>query len=185
MRNYIARLLTALPVIIASLSGVHAHATVLVPTDLNELARDATIIARGEVVSVDARWTEGRRSIETIVTMETESYMKGQLGRTLQFSVPGGTVGRLRNLVLGAPRFERGQHIIVFLGASGPQVPHILGLNQGVYRVDASASGEAVVMPPPVMPGVAGRVVRGAASRTPAPLASFEARIRQLAGGAR
>ncbi len=185
MRNHIARSLTVLSVFLVSIFHVHAGATVLVPTDLNELARDATIIARGEVVAVDARWTEGRRSIETIVTMETESYMKGQLGRTLQFSVPGGTLGRLRNLVLGAPRFERGQHVIVFLGASGPQVPHILGLNQGVYRVDASSSGEAVVMPPPVMPGVTGPVVRGSASRAPAPLRSFEAQIRQLAGGAR
>lgn len=185
MKNHIARLLIALPVIIVSLLRSQVDATVLVPTDLNELARDAAIIARGEVVAVDPRWTDGRRSIETIVTMETESYMKGQLGRTLQFSVPGGSVGRLRNVVLGAPRFEPGQQIIVFLGVNGPQVPHILGLSQGVYRVDASSSGQAVVMPPAVMPGVTGPIVRGSASRIPAPLATFEAQIRRLAGAAR
>lgn len=185
MRNHLATLLIAVPVIIVSVLGLRADATVLVPTDLAELAHDAAVIARGEVVAVAARWTESRRSIETVVTLETESYMKGQLGRTLQFTVPGGAVGRLRNIVLGAPRFERGQRVIVFLGVQGPQVPHILGLHQGVYRVEASTAGDAVVMPPPIMPGATGPVVRGAVSRTPAPLAAFEAQVRRLSGDAR
>lgn len=185
MRKHIVTWLIAVPVIVVALCGLRVDATVLVPADLTELARDATVIARGEVVATEARWTEGRRTIETVVTMETESYMKGQLGRTLQFSVPGGVLGRLRNLVLGAPRFERGQRVIVFLKANGPEVPYIVGLNQGVYRVDVSTSGTAVVTPPPVMPGVTGPIVRGAASRAPAPLGVFEDQLRRLAGAVR
>lgn len=185
MRKYIATLLVAVPVIVVSFFGQRADATVLVPADLTELAHDATVIARGEVVAVDARWTDGRRTIETIVTLETESYMKGQLGRMLQFSVPGGVLGRLRNIVLGAPRFETGQRVIVFLKSSGPHVPYIVGLNQGVYRIDASTAGTVVVTPPPVMPGVSGPVRRGAASRAPAPLSVFEDQVRRLAGAAR
>ena len=110
----------------------HARATVLVPADLSELAREAQVIARGRVVRVDARWTDDRRTIETIVSLETETYLKGQLGEMLQFRVPGGTLGRLRSIIVGAPQFAVGQRVVVFLGASGPRVPYILGLNQGV-----------------------------------------------------
>ena len=161
------------------------RATVLVPADLAELAHDAQVIARGEVVAIDARWSDGRRAIETIVTLEAESYLKGEMGRMVQFRVPGGTMGRYRNIVMGAPQFSVGQRVVVFLGANGPRVPFILGLSQGVYRLGVAASGDVLVSPPPVMPGVTGPIVRGAATRQPAPLADFERSVRALAGDAR
>ncbi|MFN7981628.1 MAG: hypothetical protein U0Q11_07195 [Vicinamibacterales bacterium] len=177
MRHTILTTLAAL-----CLLALRAEATVLIPADLSELARDAQVIARGAVVAVDARWTDDRRTIETVVTLAPEHYLKGELGDTVQFRVPGGRLGRLRNVVMGAPQFAVGQRVIVFLGTDGPRVPHIIGLNQGVYRVNASASGAAMVSPPPVMPGVTGPVVRGAVDRVPAPLADFERDVRTLAG---
>lgn len=161
------------------------RATVLVPADLGELAHGAHAIARGRVVGVDAQWTAGRRTIETIVTLETERYLKGGLGATVRFRVPGGVVGRFNNVVVGAPRFEMGQRIIVFLGARGPTVPYVLGLNQGVFRLVAQADGATVVLPPPILPGVSGPVVRGTAARTPSTLAAFEAEVSTLVEGAR
>ena len=172
---------TILMLIVVCLLAPNLRATVLVPTDLGDLARDAQVIARGEVVAVESRWTDDRRTIETVVTLVPESYLKGQLGQTLQFRVPGGTLGRLRNVVIGAPRFAAGQRVIVFLGTAGPQMPHVLGLNQGVYRIDRSTAGDPLVSPPPIMPGVTGPIVRGAASRVPAPLADFERDVRALA----
>jgi len=160
-------------------------ATVLVPADLAELARDARVIARGQVVAVDGRWTDDRRTIETLVTLETETYLKGELGPTLQFRVPGGTLGRLRNIVIGAPRFDVGQRVVVFLGVRGPSVPYILGLNQGVYRLGTTRTGQVLVSPPAVMPGVTGPVVRGSSARRPSPLADFERNVRVLAGDLR
>ena len=53
-----------------------ARAMVIVPADLGELARDAKAIVRGRVASVDARWTDDRRSIESIVTLEVESTLE-------------------------------------------------------------------------------------------------------------
>jgi hypothetical protein len=172
-------------VVLVGLCVTRAGATVLIPADLAELSRDARVIARGEVVAVEPRWTDDRRAIETIVTLEPESYLKGASGAALQFRVPGGTLGQLRNLVVGAPRFAVGQRVIVFLGASGPRVPYILGLNQGVYRVDVSRGGQAMVSPPPVMPGVVGPVVRGPPARRAAPLGEFEREVRALAAESR
>jgi len=156
-------------------------ATVIVPADVAELAHDAYVIARGSVVAVDCRWADGRRGIETVVTIEAETVLKGQLTHTVQFRVPGGTLGRYRNIVMGAPQFAVGQRVIVFLGASGPEIPHLLGMSQGVYRVSASEDGRTVVTPPALMPGVVGLVVRGAASRQPTALSEFERDVRALA----
>jgi hypothetical protein len=162
-------------------------ATVLVPADVGELSRDAVAIARGRVVRVDAQWGDSRRSIDTIVTLAVEEYLKGSFGSTLQFRVPGGDLGRFRSVVVGAPEFAADDRVVVFLGARGPSVPYILGLSQGVFRVVRGDDGWAVT-PPPVFPstsGAAAPVVRGSATRRPMALADFEQRVRALAGGAR
>jgi hypothetical protein len=162
------------------------RATVVVPADLGELSRDARAIARGRVAAVEGRWTDDRRTIETIVTLEVESYLKGALGSTLQFRVPGGDLGRYRRIVVGAPEFAVDQRVIVFLGASGPMIPYVLGLNQGVYRIVRADDRSAwLVTPPALLPSAAGRVVRGDPSRRPLELADFEQQVRALAGGAR
>jgi hypothetical protein len=167
--------------------GSTAGATVVVPADLGELSRDARAIARGRVVAVDGRWTDDRRNIETIVTLEVERYLKGSLGATVQFRVPGGELGRYRNVVVGAPEFEVDQRVVVFLGASGPAIPFVVGFNQGVYRVvrDAAAT-EWLVTPPAFVPsaGAGTRLVRGDLSRRPMRLTAFEERVRTLARSA-
>ena len=176
------RILTSAFVI--AMSAV-AGATVLVPTDLGELSRDAMAIARGHVVAVDAQWTDGRRTIETIVTLQTETYLKGSLGDTVQFRVPGGVMGRFRNVVVGAPRFVVGQRVIVFLGAQGPTIPYVLGLGQGVFRLGQTTGGEWLVAPPAVLPSMQGSIVRGNLTMRPAPLGDFERQVRALVAGSR
>lgn len=167
------------------LLAVSVSATVVLPAGLTELAGDASVIARGQVIAVDGRWMDGRRGIETIVTLQAEAFLKGRLTDIIQFRVPGGTLGRYRNIVMGAPQFSVGQRVVVFLGASGPELPYILGLSQGLYRIDVNTPGEAVVSPAPVMPGVVGPIGRGTAARRPAPLAEFERQVANLVGGAR
>ena len=165
-----------------------ARATVLIPADLGELSRDALAIARGRVIALDAQWTEDRGTIETIVTLEVESYLKGGLGSTVRFRVPGGELGRFRSVVVGAPGFEVDQRVVVFLGAHGPSVPHLLGMSQGVFRMARAADNSGwLVTSPVLMPATAGpvRVVRGDPSRRAVTLADFEQTVRTLAGGAK
>jgi hypothetical protein len=177
-------LISALLLIVAfSATG---RATMILPADLGELSRDARAIPRGRVIAVESRWTQNRRGIERIVTLEAETYLKGQLGATVQFRVPGGTLGRFRSVTVGAPDFVVGQRVIVFLGARGPSVPYVLGLSQGVYRLTSDSRLGWVVTPPPVLPPTTSparpaRIVRGDPSRIAPSLADFERRVRSLA----
>ncbi len=163
--------------------GASLGATVVVPADLGELSREAHTIARGRVVDVVGQWTDDRRTIETLVTLETQAFLKGDLGETVQFLVPGGSLGRFRNIVVGAPHFDVGQQVIVFLGVKGPGVPFVLGLSQGVFRVRQEPGGLPVVTPS-AMPGV-GLVVRGSPVLAPQSLTEFELRVRGLVQGRR
>ena len=169
--------------------GVPAMATVLIPADLGELSRDALAIARGRVAALDAQWTEDRGTIETIVTLEVDNYLKGSLGSTLRFRVPGGELGRFRSVVVGAPSFAVDQRVVVFLGARGPSVPHLLGMSQGVFRLSrASDNSGWLVTSPVILPAPAGastRVVRGDPARRALALGDFEQTVRALAGGAK
>src|SRR4051812_7535198 len=146
----ITRLLSSM--LLVSMVPALVHATIVVPADLGELARDARAIVVGRVAAVDGRWTDDRRTIETIVTLDVDTYLKGSFGSTLQFRVPGGVLGRYRNIVVGAPEFVSNQHVVVFLGARGPMIPYIVGFNQGVYRVVRDADGGWVVTPPAPLP---------------------------------
>ena len=143
---------------------------------------------RGRVAALDTQWTEDRGTIETIVTLEVEHYIKGAFGPTLRFRVPGGDLGRFRSIVVGAPEFAVDQRVVVFLGARGPSVPYVLGLSQGVFRVVRAADDSGwLVTPPAIAPSAGGavRIVRGDPSRRALPLGEFERRVRALAGGAK
>ena len=178
-----------LPLLMLPMLAAPLGATVLIPADLGELSRDAIAIARGRVAALDAQWSEDRGTSETLVTLQVESYLKGSLGATLRFRVPGGELGRFRSIVVGAPEFAVDQRIVVFLGARGPSVPFVLGMSQGVFRVSRAAdnSGWLVTSPVFVAPttGTATRLVRGDQSRRPLALADFEQTVRTLAGGAK
>lgn len=148
-------------------------ATVLVPAELGELATEAHAIARGRVVAVEGRVSDDRRDIETLVTLEPESWLKAPASgspETVQFRVPGGQVGRYRRIVLGAPEFLVGQRVVVFLGGSAPRVPHLIGLSQGVFRLAPESGGWTI------------RANRATAAM---PLEAFEARVRTLTGSPR
>lgn len=153
-------------------------ASVVVPADLGELAQDARAIVYGRVVSVDTRQGEGRR-VERLVTVEAVNYLKGGLGATFQVRVPGGRFGRYRTIVWGAPDFRAGEEVVLFLGAEPGGVPFVIGLHQGVYRVQMDEAGRRMVRPPLIHAGQPGAVpvTRGDPARRAIPWQDFQARV--------
>jgi len=55
----------------------------------------------------DAEWADGRRRIDSLVTIEAEQYLKGDFGERVTFRVPGGRIGRYRSVMVGAAVVRR------------------------------------------------------------------------------
>jgi hypothetical protein len=180
---------TLFTIVLIATAAAAARATTILPATLDQISREAAVIARGEVVALDAEWTSDHRGITTLVTLQADEYMKGSFGRVFRFRIPGGRLGRFQSVTVGAPQFAVGQHVVVFLAAQGPAVPHIVGLNQGVYRVIVE-NGRPVVTPPAVsgsstVKTAASRIVRGDPSRKAVALEDFERQVRALAGASK
>jgi hypothetical protein len=163
-----------------------ASASVIVPAGVSELANEARAIVHGRVVRIDTRQGEGRR-VERLVTVQVSDYLKGSLGNVVQLQLPGGTFGRYRTVMIGAPELAEGDEVVLFLGqGESDALPHLLGFHQGVYRlVSDPSTGERFVMPPLVQGAavdatgqpVSVPVTRGDVTRRPPTLDEFRATI--------
>ena len=164
-----------------------ASATVLLQADFTTIVTGSPIIVHGRVVDVRSFINGPRRTIESVVTLSVIGTLKGVPARTVLFRVPNGQVGRYRRVVVGAPEFEEGDEVVVFLQAHAPAIPTLFGLSQGVYRVVRDANAQAIVTSPAVMArGMsAERVVRGDPARQPMPIAAFAREVRNVIERAR
>lgn len=155
-------------------------ATTVAPLSFEQLVTDSASVVYGRVIDVRSQWTDDRRFIESVVSVEVLKGIKGGTGTAISFTVPGGQVGRYLNVIPGAPTFVPGDTAIFFLSSRGARLPVTTGLTQGIYRVQRDArSGEMLVMPPNVDPP--GRIVRGDPKRKPASLSAFESSVRAVA----
>jgi hypothetical protein len=175
------------PLIIALLLTVPAvlSATVLVPIEFRELVSLSSTIVHGRVVDVHTEWIDGRRSIETLVTIDADEYLKGGPGATLTVRTPGGQMGRYRTIFVGAPEFRQGDEVVLFLRSYNGRLS-IVGLSQGAFRVMPDASGRRLVTSPVVMgkPGADSEpVVRGDAARRPMAIDAFRDLVRRVMAG--
>jgi hypothetical protein len=164
--------------------SVAPRATVLVPIEFRELVSTAPVIVHGRVVDVRSALLDGRRSVETFVTIEAGEYLKGQLGAHFTIRIPGGQVGRYRTVFVGAPEFQAGDELVLFLKTPRASLPHIVGLSQGAFRVVADPrTGQRMVTTPIVMGKRSGDtepVVRGDPARRPVPITAFRDVVRQV-----
>jgi len=179
-------------IVIVFLLGAHElRATVLLPAEFREIVAGSQIIVYGRIAEVRPEWSEDRRRIDTIVTVEAGSYLKGGPGSTVTFRVPGGQIGRYRNVMVGAPAFQPGEEAVLFLSATGPSIAHVFGLSQGVFRVRANARTGRRLVIPPVLSAQGDEpqaVTRGDRARRQLGLDAFAAAVRAAmarSGGAR
>ena len=173
---------SALCLVLCALCLDVAHATVILPADFATVVTGSSVAVHGRVVSVRSELSGPRRTIESFVTVAVIRSLKGTPGPTVTFRVPNGQVGRYRRIVVGAPEFEEGDEVVVFLQGRAPAMPTLFGLSQGVYRVIRDSSARALVTPPPVMArGVAAeRVVRGDPVRTPMSVDAFAREVQAV-----
>lgn len=157
-----------------------ARATVVAPLALDELVAGADVIAIGRVTYLlERRAADGR--VETRVSMGAVTLLKGSSREAIEFSVPGGRVGRYRTIVPGAPALRERDEVAVFLRQPPSGSLVVVGFSQGVMPVlrDPVTSEALVMAPPSSSPGVA-RVTRGDPGRRPVSLPAFAREIQGI-----
>ncbi len=164
--------------------AVTTTASTLLPADFRATVTQATVIVRGRVTDVRAsRSASGE--VETVATVAVEATLKGEARAFVSMRLPGGTIGRYRTVMPGAPRVEAGETGVFFLKAAPGGALWPVGLSSGIYRV-AVTSGRAMVAPP-VLPGVTtattGIVQRGDVRRKMLPLSEFESLVSLVLNG--
>lgn len=162
-----------------------AQASTMLPADFRVIVADATVIVRGRVTDVRAvRSALGE--VETVATIAVEAVLKGEASSFVSMRVPGGTIGRYRTVMPGAPRVTPGDAGVYLLKRAPGGALWPVGLASGIYRVTTS-NGRAMVTPP-VVPGITaaanGPVVRGDARRKALPLSEFESIVSLVVRGA-
>jgi len=163
--------------LVISLAIVQAlDATTVVPLSFSQLVNESASIVFGRVVDVRGQWSDDRRFIESVVSLDVMRAMKGGTAERIAFTIAGGQVGRYVNVIPGAPTFAVGDMAVVFLTSRGARLPITTGFTQGVYRVQRDDAGEWLVVPP--VADTQGRIVRGEVRRRPLPLAAFETSVK-------
>ncbi len=177
-RSFLATLLFALAI-------APAQAVTVAPLSFEELVRHSSSVVYARVVDVRATWSDDRRRIDSLVTVEVIRGLKGSAAAHVTLTVPGGQIGRFRHLVPGAPTFVPGDLAVWFLTAKGPRLPVPTGFTQGIYRVIRDGGSGATLVTPPVVEAGGRSIVRGDTRRKPVPLATFESAVRAVEAGVR
>jgi len=83
---------------------------------IEQLARQADVVAIGEVASAVGEWTPGHTAIQTRITLTATELLKGAppSPRTT-FTHLGGRVGDEATAIGGGPEFHPGERVLVFL----------------------------------------------------------------------
>jgi hypothetical protein len=138
------RLLAAALLLIA----VPLHAEIEPRWSLQQLSDFATLVVRGHVTHVTARWDPAVQAIYTYATIDVEAVWKGRLETSrVVLKLLGGSVGGVELHVAGTPSLTVGESLALFLEVrprDGTLYP--VALAQGVVRLDGLSPNELSVI---------------------------------------
>ncbi len=132
------------------LAAAPAGATLMRPLSVADLASDADVVIRGEVLRVDVVWAGTNPMPVTLVDLRVSEVLAGPPqgrrgpapapGQVLTLSQPGGVKDDVELDYAGRPRFQPGQETVVFLARRGAARFIPVGLAQGVFRIGPADS---------------------------------------------
>ena len=137
-----------LTVLASLLAPGRSDATVVVAKDFAALCREADLIFVGTVVDIESRWNDdAKQSIETLVTFDDLTWMRGTPSSAVTLRFAGGEVDGLHEEIAGAPHFTIGERRVIF-AHDGRYVSPIVGFDQGALHVVDGSGGPVVVGAP-------------------------------------
>jgi len=116
-----------------TLLAIAANATTLARMRLEELAQQATAVARLRCISTKSLWENGE--IWTDTQFEVVEQSKGALPATITVRTLGGTLGPIHSRVEEEPAFHPGEETYLFLWGREGQPFRVLGWSQGTFRI--------------------------------------------------
>src|SRR6185436_19705962 len=113
-----------------ALTAETLFASTFLSAEFREVVSEASTIVRGRVTDVRAmRSLDG--DVESVVTIAVEASLKGPAEAFVAMRVPGGTIGRYRTVMTGAPVMQVGDHAVFFLKRGPGNSLWPVGLAQG------------------------------------------------------
>jgi len=118
------------------------------PLSLEELFQKAEKIAVGRVVDLSCQMDPRTELIYTWVTLHVEKEFKSGRGDfELRLRIPGGRIGNLALKVSHAPRFSKGERVLVFLRQVGNDWT-VVGWQQGKFTLQGQRiRGQKITLP--------------------------------------
>jgi hypothetical protein len=139
------------------IGGLAANATVLLDMDVEDLAAAAPLVVTGEVNQVRSEFNKDRTKIYTRILITPDEVLKGPaVGGVVTIKILGGQVGDLVAHMPGAPEFEVGERVLVFLEPRKDGDGHLtVGMCQGKFKLFiAPETGEEMALRQSPGPGV-------------------------------
>lgn len=115
-----------------ALLAVAANATTLARMRFEELARQATAVARVRCLRATSLWENGE--IWTDTSFQVVEQTKGSLPKVIRVRTLGGNVGNLHSRIEDVPVFHPGEEAYLFLWGREGEL-RVLGWAQGTFRI--------------------------------------------------
>ena len=114
------------------------------------VARESSLVVRGQVVDTYSAWDESREVIFTYATIRVARYFGEATGPdTLVVREVGGTVDGYTQEAIGFPAIRRGEQVVLFLSNWEDSTDYrINAYNQGKFLVRERAGKEVLVEDP-------------------------------------
>lgn len=135
-----------------TLLAIVANATTLARIRFEQLAQQATAVARLRCLSTRSLWLNSE--IWTDTDFEVIDQAKGSLPATVTVRTLGGSLGHLHSRVEEVPVFHPGEEAYLFLWAREGQPFRVLGWSQGTFRIarDKRTGAETVTQDSAAIP---------------------------------
>lgn len=131
--------------LILFLGGSLLHATLVPRMSVEQMIDDSELIVHGTVLRSWSGWDRARQFIWTHYELQVSDMIKGLPSARLVVSEPGGIVGETAMQIAGAPRYEVGEEVVLFLNRTPIGYLRSCGWGQGKFGVSSLGGAGPVV----------------------------------------
>jgi len=132
--------------LILLLGGSLLHATLVPRMSVEQMIDDSELIVHGTVLRSWSGWDNARQFIWTHYELQVSDMIKGLPSVKLVVSEPGGIIGETAMQIAGAPQYEIGDEVVLFLHRTPIGYLRSSGWGQGKFGVGRPVGGGGLVV---------------------------------------